>query len=903
MATIYVDDKPFAVDGDRDLLEQCLSLGFDLPYFCWHPAMGSVGACRQCAVKRFKDENDKEGHIVMACMTPAADGTRISIEAPEVRQFRGSIIEWLMENHPHDCPVCDEGGECHLQDMTVMTGHNYRSYRFDKRTFRNQDLGPFINHEMNRCITCYRCVRFYDDYAGGTDLFAMASKNHVYFGRHDDGTLESEFSGNLVEVCPTGVFTDKSLQTHYTRKWDLQTAPSVCVHCGHGCNIIPGERYDSLRRIRNRYNGDVNGYFICDRGRYGYEFVNGDHRIREARLRDADEQRPPQPASLEAVMDRIGSLLGAGRVLGLGSPRASLEANFALRCLVGAENFCAGLGARGDALNREALAILRAGPAPTATLPEVERADAVLVLGENVPDTAPRLALALRQSVRQQSMELADQLKIPRWQDAAVREAAGTALSPLFVVTPAPTRLDDVASGSRHGAPADIARLGFAVAQGLDPQAPSVNGLSEADRRWVDSVVSALADARRPLVVSGTGCGDRDVLRAAANVATALARLHKATRLSLVTPECNSLGLAMLDPRPLETAVSAGQDNDLDTLIVLENDLFRRLPRQTADALLSAAAHVITVDCIDHDTVARSEVVLPAAAFSEGEGTLVNSEGRAQRFYKSNQAAHPIQESWRWLQAMAAVSDGVETIHWHHLDDVTAQCAALGGELAAITEAAPPASQRVVHQRIPRQPHRYSGRTAMHAAATIHEPIPHRDLDSPLAFSMEGYLGAPAPALIPRFWAPGWNSIQALNKFQSEVAGALVGGDPGRRLLEAGGDGRYFDRIPAAFNPRKGQWRVVPLYHVFGSEPLSALSPPLRSRTPEPYLAIGPEDARRLGVKDGTTVQVGALDGRSFTVRLQPGLARGTVGLPAGLPGLAQEAFPDWTTLHGGDGL
>ncbi|MEJ2644488.1 MAG: 2Fe-2S iron-sulfur cluster-binding protein, partial [Gammaproteobacteria bacterium] len=239
MATIFIDGRPFEVDGDKDLLDQCLSLGFDLPYFCWHPALGSVGSCRQCAVKQFKDENDTEGQIVMACMTPASDGTRISIDDPEARRFRAGIVELLMTNHPHDCPVCDEGGECHLQDMTVMTGHNYRDYRFNKRTFRNQDLGPFLNHEMNRCITCYRCVRFYQDYAGGTDLVAMASKNHVYFGRHVDGALENEFSGNLVEVCPTGVFTDKSLKAHYTRKWDLQTAPSVCVHCGHGCNILP----------------------------------------------------------------------------------------------------------------------------------------------------------------------------------------------------------------------------------------------------------------------------------------------------------------------------------------------------------------------------------------------------------------------------------------------------------------------------------------------------------------------------------------------------------------------------------------------------------------------------------------------------------------------------------------
>ena len=194
------------------------------------------------------------------------------------------VIEWLMTNHPHDCPVCDEGGECHLQDMTVMTGHDYRRFRFRKRTYRNQYLGPFVNHEMNRCIQCYRCVRFYRDYADGRDLDAFAAHNHVFFGRQADGILENEFSGNLVEVCPTGVFTDKTLKQHYTRKWDLTTAPSICVHCSVGCNTIAGERYGSLRRILSRYNSQVNGYFLCDRGRFGYEFVNSDKRIKSASI-------------------------------------------------------------------------------------------------------------------------------------------------------------------------------------------------------------------------------------------------------------------------------------------------------------------------------------------------------------------------------------------------------------------------------------------------------------------------------------------------------------------------------------------------------------------------------------------------------------------------------------------
>ena len=284
MATIYIDNKPYEVKDGQNLLHACLSLGFDVPYFCWHPAMKSVGSCRQCAVKQFKDENDTKGKIVMSCMTPAEDGTRISIDDPDAIEFRKSNIEWLMLNHPHDCPVCDEGGECHLQDMTVMTGHNYRRMRFKKRTYRNQYLGPFINHEMNRCIQCYRCVRFYRDHAGGRDMNVFASHDNVYFGRYEEGVLESEFSGNLVEVCPTGVFTDKTLKEHSPANGTCRPRRPFVSTAVSGCNTIPGERYGTLRRIRNRYNSEVNGYFLCDRGRYGYEFVNSDKRLQHPLL-------------------------------------------------------------------------------------------------------------------------------------------------------------------------------------------------------------------------------------------------------------------------------------------------------------------------------------------------------------------------------------------------------------------------------------------------------------------------------------------------------------------------------------------------------------------------------------------------------------------------------------------
>jgi NADH-quinone oxidoreductase subunit G len=901
MATIYIEGNPYEVEDGQSLLQACLSLGFDVPYFCWHPALGSVGACRQCAVKQFKDEDDSRGKIVMACMTPASDGTRISIDDPEIRHFRASVIEWLMVNHPHDCPVCDEGGECHLQDMTVLTGHVHREFRFNKRTHRNQYLGPFINHEMNRCIACYRCVRFYRDFAGGRDFDVFGAHNYVYFGRHKDGVLESVFSGNLVEVCPTGVFTDKTLKQHYTRKWDLQTAPSICVHCGLGCNTIPGERYGRLRRIRNRYNRQINGYFLCDRGRYGYEFVNSEKRLRQPLMHSSLHEQP-QPIDRQAALQQVSGLLGEPeRILGIGSPRASLEANFALRTLVGPERFCTGLSASDDRLLSLALEILQAGPARPASLHDVAQADAVLVLGEDVSNTAPLLALALRQAVRQQPMALARDLKIPEWEDAAVREALQDEKGPLYLAAPHGTPLDDLATHVYHAAPDDVARLGFAVAHALDDATPAVDDLPDRVTMLAEEIAGALSTATRPLVLSGTGCDSEALLQAAADVARALSNEERQAGLCLTVPECNSLGLALLGGGSLEAAFHAVQRDSVDTVIVLENDLYRRAEADAVHELFEIARHVVVLDHLANRTALQAEITLPAATFAETSGTLVNNEGRAQRFYQVFAPEGEVQASWRWMRDVMIAAGRPEVSAWQTLDDVIATMIGTLPALKKIVEAAPPADLRLASQKIPREPHRYTARTAMHADLDVSEAKPPNDPDSPLAFSMEGYEGQPPPALIPRYWAPHWNSVQSLNKFQEEIAGPLRGGDPGVRLIEpSGGPARgYLGRVPTAFKPRDGQWLAVPLHHIFGSEELSVLTPGVFELAPEPYLALNPDDAAELGVRPGDEVEF-QIERRLYRLplRLQPALPPGIAGLPIGLPeGPELAAYGQWLTI------
>jgi NADH-quinone oxidoreductase subunit G len=904
MATIYIDNKPYEVNPEQNLLHECLSLGFNLPYFCWHPAMGSVGSCRQCAVKQFKDEKDTQGKIVMACMTPASEGTRISIDDPEAKAFRASVIEWLMLNHPHDCPICDEGGECHLQDMTVMTGHNYRRTRFKKRTYRNQNLSPFINHEMNRCIQCYRCVRYYRDYAGGRDFDVFAAHDHVYFGRHEEGILENEFSGNLVEVCPTGVFTDKTLARHYTRKWDLQDAPSVCIHCGLGCNTSPRARYGMLRRIVNRYNFDVNNHFLCDRGRFGYEFVNSDRRLRRPQIRP-HKSAEPKPVPRQTAIDELKSIMAEGaKVIGIGSPRASLEANFALRTLVGPEHFCDGMSAREMNLMSAAIEILRKGPARPASLHDVELSDAVLVLGEDPINTAPRLALALHQSIRQKPMEIADRLKIPRWHDYAVRTAVQREMGPVILATPYPTGLDDIATVSYRAAPEDLARLGYAIAHAVNPEAPAVAKLSEEMKELAQSSARMLADARRPLIISGTSCGTLEVLEAAANVASALCEKRRGKeeiRLCFSVPECNSVGMSMFHGRTPDDALADLQGKP-DAIIVLENDLYRRGPSNQINRLLEGA-RILAIDSMENQTTLRADVLLPAGTFAESEGTLINNEGRAQRFFKVLQPEGEVQESWRWLRDIMIGIGHLEPDAWSSLDEVIAALEAEIPEFRGISEAAPQASYRFANQRIPRQLHRYSGRTAMNADVSVHEPAPPIDSDSPLSFSMEGYRGRPPAGLASFFWAPGWNSCQAVNKFQSEIGGSLRGGPAGVRLIEGDANGgiSYFRGVPQPFQRRGKEFLIVPVYSIFGSEELSVHAPGIAERVAKPCIGINSTDAKELGTSGGEELEIefGTFS-RKLPAKLNSSLPRGVAILPIGLPGLTGIDLPVWGKIRSG---
>ena len=983
MAVIHIDGTTVEVDSSDNLLQACLSLGIDVPYFCYHPALGSVGSCRQCAVKQFQNKDDMEagrGRLVMSCMVAPGDDMYISVTDDEAKAFRKSMVELLMTNHPHDCPTCEEGGHCHLQDMTYMSGHSRRRYRFTKRTHHNQDLGPFIAHEMNRCIACYRCVRFYKDYAGGEDLGVYGSNNRVYFGRDKDGQFESEFSGNLTEVCPTGVFTDKTHSDRYNRKWDMQYAPSICHGCSAGCNISPGERYGELRRIENRYNGDVNRYFLCDRGRFGYGYVNRADRPTQALERINDKH---VKINIDYALDETIKRIKDKKVIGIGSPRASLETNFALKNLVGFDNFSTGLNHQQQALVNKCIEVLSTEGIYNPSMADIEAHDAVLVLGEDITQTSSRVALSVRQAAKNEGLKMAAALQTQPWLAEPVKRIAQDALSPVYVIDVTQTKLEDISKASVVATPEDIVKLGFKVAdeiagladdltQIVAPQADTAERETDAMQALAQQIAYDLIQADQPLVVSGSSLSSTALIEAAAQITQALTQKRAAikateqqqveahnakvqaaqakaandqpeedqdlsakpnkpetgvnteaqddverepaenlelkevnnryqaqTGIYLTVPDANSMGVCMLGGQSVEELLAT----DFDVVVVAENQLTDAIDANKLTQLLADK----TVIALDHqllDWHKDVDIVLPAASFAEADGTLISAEGRAQRFFQvyDNEYYHPmssIKEGWRWLHAVHSSIEGRD-VDWTQLDDVINALIATHPKLAGIKGAAPDADYRITGLKIARQPRRYSGRTAMRAPISVHEPMQPKDLDTGLTFSMEGYTGKQTPSsMVPFAHAAGWNSPQAWNKYQDKVGGHLKNGDPGVRLFD------MLERLPTrqyvapealsatTTDMQQGQAKLVPIYNIYASSMMASRSPIVAEQLPVAAWRIGMDDAKDWNIAAGDYLAI-EIDKQQITLPVQivGYLAEGCIGYPVGQVSIIHPSMP-----------
>lgn len=590
MPKLIIDNRDVVVPEGTNVLEAAKSVGIVIPHFCYHEALGSIGACRLCAVK-FLDGPVKG--IQMSCMVEACDGMVVSTTDPEAKKMRELVIEWLMTNHPHDCPVCDEGGECLLQEMTIAGGHSIRRYRGKKRTYQDQNLGPHIHQEMNRCIQCYRCSRFYQEYAGANDFGPLGSANHVYFGRFQEGAFESPFSGNILDICPTGVFTDKTAR-YQARWWDYQIAPSVCPVCSLGCNIYPVSRYRELLKIVARHNDEVNSYFICDLGRFSQDIVNGPQRNRSSLFKNKEIFLED---GVQIIVQRLSEVVESGKSESVGlvcSSRATLETQLLMPQLadaIGTPWISYFSDSEEESRTRCAISLLN--KENIVSMREVEEADLVVMVGVDLLEEAPMMALAIRQAFRKGAKVLLIHSRKPDL----------------------PFTFEFIEASKREWK-AELEALSH----------PSKDEARNNRLQW-------LRECKKPIIVCGTASCSEEILKSAAQLAKSTSATSLHAKLSFILKGPNSFGAALLShsSKSWEAMVEAIKSGKIQALLTWEADISSN---GTLGEALKKLDFIAVADHKEQDLAKIAHLVIPTTTYIEMNGTYINHEGRAQRFLK-----------------------------------------------------------------------------------------------------------------------------------------------------------------------------------------------------------------------------------------------------------------------------
>ncbi len=903
MPKLIIDGREIEVPQGTKVIEAAERLGIMIPRFCYHPGLGSFGACRMCAVN-FVDGPVKG--VQMSCMTEARDSMVISTTDAESVDFRRYVIELLMLNHPHDCPVCDEGGHCLLQDETEASGHAHRRYKGKKRTHRDQRLGPFIRHEMNRCIHCYRCSNFYQEFAGYRDYGPMQLGSRVYFGRHSEGMLESPFSGNIIDLCPTGVLTDKP--SRFTlRRWHTQRGPSLCIHCSLGCNTVGNAAFREILRVEANRNNSVNGYFICDRGRYGFQYGALPERPRSARIGHAKTSRAK---AVRAATERLSEVSAkkAGAVACLGSPRGSLETLAVLTHIAGASGWRGPVFFGEAEMQRKvALAASKLEQSVAVSMREVEHADFILALGVDPVNEAPMLALAMRQAFRNGA-------------PIVVIDPRAVALPFDFEHIPsAPADMHLVANalvgqavdpGEIAQAAASLAALRRGPGSGPFP-APPKESLEPAMRRFHETTGEDLArlspalrdqlripaqklkNAKNPVIICGSEIAGEAAIRSAADQALFLRGAKERAGLFYVLPGANAFAaglLASLGNGGFPAIVEGIEKGDVKALVVVECDPLRSFPdRPRLAAALAKLDLLITLDYLPSETAGLAHIHLPTTTIHETGGCFANQEGRVQSAEPLYSGGMPVRQETGGEHPPRlfrdAIAGGEPDAAWKLLADIGANLPPIPApsDGDALSVSLPPSAGDIPTA------HPSLGEEAPEGISSIPPCSPH-------AIGAGGAIQGGEIEIFRGVWeslarvnpvfgrirheAPPPRNDKAAypyDRFLSEIPvhlGSLVGETAPADI---------FAPVPATLPQPKAEdgFELYLVDWTFGTEELSSHSPVIHEAENEPRLSMHPDDAARLGLSSGDCVTIRQKKG-SLTVALalSENMARSVLTLP-----------------------
>ncbi len=663
MVEIELDGKKMEVADGATIMDAANQAGIYVPHFCYHRKLSIAANCRMCLV-----HVEKAPKPLPACATPVTNGMKVHTHSDAAIDAQKGVMEFLLINHPLDCPICDQGGECQLQDLAVGYGASGSRYEELKRVVNNKDLGPLISTDMTRCIHCTRCVRFGQEIAGVMELGMIGRGEHAEIITFVGSTVDSELSGNVIDLCPVGALTSKPFR-YTARTWELTRKPSVSPHCGLGANLTVQIKQNRVMRVLPSDNEAINECWLSDKDRFSYEGLNSEQRlVRPMLRRDGSWQEVEWQVALDFVakgLSRIREQHGAASIGALATPHQTLEELHLLQKLV------RGLGSGNvDCRPRQsdfsADGRIKGAPWLGMKVADIGKLDRVLVVGSTLRKDHPLIAHRLRQAAKRVT-----QLNfINPFDDDLLMRVAGKAVV-------APSAMPDM-----------LAQVVKAAAQAKN------TALSDAAARATLSCVvgdaaqriaASLASGKNVAVFLGNLAQHHPQAAQLHALAQQLAELTGA-RLGFLGEAANSVGGTIAgcvpfgNPAGMNAAQMLAQPRKAYLLLGVEAELDTHDPQQ-AVAAMKAAELVVAMSPYQHHALDYAHVLLPVGPFTETSGTYINTEGTVQSF---NGVVSPLGEArpaWKVLRVLGNLL-GLAGFDYDTPEEIRREVLGAGGDVA-----------------------------------------------------------------------------------------------------------------------------------------------------------------------------------------------------------------------------
>ena len=650
MVEIELDGRKVEVAEGSMVMHAAEKAGTYIPHFCYHKKLSIAANCRMCLV-----EVEKAPKPMPACATPVTQGMIVRTKSDKAIAAQKSVMEFLLINHPLDCPICDQGGECQLQDLAVGYGGSSSRYEEEKRVVFHKEVGPLISmEEMSRCIHCTRCVRFGQEVAGAMELGMSHRGEHAEIETFLGQTIDSELSGNMIDICPVGALTSKPFR-YNARTWELSRRKSVAAHDSSGANLIVQVKNNQVMRVVPLENEDVNECWIADRERFSYEALNGPERLTHPMLKQGGEWKTVDwQTALEYVANGLRNIQrdhGANSIGALVSPHSTVEELYLAGALVrglGSDNIDHRLR-HGEFAAAEGVRTLGTSIASLSTLQRV------LVVGANLRKDHPLFALRVRHAVRHGA-----QLNV-------ITDAASFSHADAWAMPVANAAVTDAFAWAQT-----LADLAVAIAAEKGVDAPCAGTASASAQAMAKSL---LGGERKALLLGNAAAhhGNASTLLALANWIGA----QTGASVGYLTEAANTVGAQWVGAQPQTGGKHAGQmlAGGLKAALLLNTEPeFDSAAGAAAAKALGQAEMVVTLSPFKAN-MAFSDVLLPIAPFTETSGSFVNAEGRLQSFHAVVKPLAETRPAWKVLRVLANLLD-VPGVAFETSQDVLARATA-----------------------------------------------------------------------------------------------------------------------------------------------------------------------------------------------------------------------------------